>query len=687
MIPPSLPRRPVFAFALAALISAPAALAQNATFARTDVAGYGINHVVADFNGDGKKDLAGQGGPGFMGFQLGNGDGTFQPRTPIPIEDAVHDLAAGDFDGDGKLDLAVTINDPDVGFAFFGGNGNGTFRAPVYLPNSWGLDSPAIVAADLDDDGKLDVVIGHNMGCYVNACVVARTITVMRGNGDGTFQPPADIDIGTTTSQIAVSDFDRDGIDDLAIASDSAKVVVLLGNGDGTFAQQPTIILVPDPGFVVVSDIDAADVNGDGLVDLVAAAGTNGSKTAVLTGNGDGTFRLPPLLLVDPNLSVPQYQEVADYNGDGRQDLAICVGNGTWGLIQIRNGNGAGGFGAPVFYQVPPPLSSIGCVGLVASDLNNDGKPDLNISIGGAASGLAVLRNTTGSTAPPVPGTPSLVSPSDDASVPQPVALDWSNVSNAASYEVQVDDTSGFSQPLVANPIVGVSQVTLGGGLNAGQRYFWRVRARNSAGVAGPFSSIRRFRPQSAPPPPPPPPGPASLSSVTVTPSSVVGGGASTGRVTLSTAAPSGGAAVALSSGNAAATVPASVTVAGGATSATFPVTTAAVGTSTPVAISAAYNGVTRSATLTVNPPGQAATLTVTASGRSGERVLSSPAGINVSVGTTGSASFNAGTSITLSVTDGRDAIWSGACSSGGEKRRTCTFTLNASASVSANVQ
>jgi hypothetical protein len=81
------------------------------------------------------------------------------------------------------------------------------------------------------------------------------------------------------------------------------------------------------------------------------------------------------------------------------------------------------------------------------------------------------------------------------------------------------------------------------------------------------------------------------------------------------------------------------------------------------------------------------ATLTVSATGRSGERVTSSPAGINVSVGTTGSASFNTGTSITLSVTNGRDAIWSGACSSGGDKTRTCTFTLNANASVTANVQ
>jgi hypothetical protein len=182
--------------------------------------------------------------------------------------------------------------------------------------------------------------------------------------------------------------------------------------------------------------------------------------------------------------------------------------------------------------------------------------------------------------------------------------------------------------------------------------------------------------------------GPASLSGVAVHPASVPGGATSTGTATLSSAAPSGGALVALSSNDAGvAAVPGSVTVAAGATSATFTATTSSVAAVSAVTITATYGGATRTAALTVNPPSQAATLTVTATGRSGERVTSSPAGINVSVGSTGSASFAAGTSITLSVTNGRDAIWSGACSSGGDKARTCTFSLSGNASVTANVQ
>ncbi len=281
------------------------------------------------------------------------------------------------------------------------------------------------------------------------------------------------------------------------------------------------------------------------------------------------------------------------------------------------------------------------------------------------------------------PQAPTLLSPADNASnVAQPVTLDWTDVANAASYEVQVDNSSTISAPFVANPTVTTSQATLSG-LAGGQRVWWRVRARNASGAAGPFSATRRFTPQSAP-------AAATLSSVAVNPASVVGGNASSGTVTLSSGAPAGGAVVALSSSNtAAATVPASVTVAAGATSATFTASTATVASSTAVTITASYNGTTRTTTLTVNPvpPPAGATLTVTATGRSGERVTSTPAGINVLVGTTGSASFTAGTSITLSVTNNRDAIWSGACSSGGNKTKTCTFTLNANASVTANVQ
>jgi hypothetical protein len=401
----------------------------------------------------------------------------------------------------------------------------------------------------------------------------------------------------------------------------------------------------------------------------------------------------------------------------------------------------------------------------------------------GSSTQSASLTVMPSAAPPPTPGTPSLLTPANDATLAQPILFDWTDTANAATYLIQISSSNSFT-PLTSSQTVTASQATIGG-LPA-QRLFWRVRAINSAGVAGPFSAVRRFTAQAAPPPSPaaslsavsvtptsvvggnssqgtvtltsaaptggavvslssanpavaavpasvtvaagttsvtfsvsttavtasnslsitgtfgvsrsavltvnPAPAAPSLSTVTVNPTSVVGGAGATGTVTLTAAAPTGGAIVGLSSSNATvASVPASVTVAAGALSANFAIGTTPVTASTPVTISGTFGGATRTATLSVTPPApppaQSATLTVTATGRTGERVSSSPAGINVAVGSTGSATFATGTSITLSVSNARDAIWSGACSSGGNKVKTCSLTLTGNASVSANVQ
>jgi hypothetical protein len=129
------------------------------------------------------------------------------------------------------------------------------------------------------------------------------------------------------------------------------------------------------------------------------------------------------------------------------------------------------------------------------------------------------------------------------------------------------------------------------------RRLWWRVRAQNSAGSFGAYSSVRRLTPQAATAAP-------TLASLSLSPTSVTGGATSTGTVTLTSAAPSGGLVVSLASGGAAASVPASVTVAAGATGASFAVSTTAVASATTVTISGTGGGVGRSATLTVNPPG-----------------------------------------------------------------------------------
>jgi hypothetical protein len=779
--------RPPHALALAAVLLASLMAGGGASgattapaFARADYPLFGNNYVVGDFNGDGSLDLAGAGGPS-AAVRLNNGAGTFGARVDYAVGGPGQDLAAGDFNGDGRLDLVVTINDPQIGLSLVTGNGDGTFGAPVTFPNTSGFDSPAVAAVDLNNDRKLDVVVAHEIACYAPPCVASEVISVMIGNGDGTFQPSREIKVGRGMAEIAVGDYNRDGFKDLALAGVQGQVYRLYGVGDGTFVQQPTLIAVVDQSFIPVTDIDAADFNGDSVQDLVAAVPHNGSRTAILIGNADGTFRAP-LVLTDPGLHIPQQQAVADYNGDGFQDLALSLGEGDQGLMQIRNGNGDGTFQAPVHYLVPPPTSSLGGIFILAANLNGDTKPDIALNIGGASPSFAVLLNSTGAAPPPTPSAPTLLSPAQDATPAQPVAFDWTDVTAASSYRIQIDNSNDFSAPLVVDRIVTPSQFTAST-LNAGRRHWWRVRGVNAAGTAGAWSSVRRFTPgafaqaaslagialnpasvaggntsqgtaslTSAAPsggavvtlsssntsaatvpasvtvpagafgatftvstasvtastsltisgafggtarsatltvtPPPAPPPPASLSTVAVNPASVTGGASSQGAVTLTSPAPAGGFAVSVSSSNTAvATVPAGVSVAQGATSATFSIATRAVTASTPVTITASAGGVTRTAILTVNPPPQTAALTVTATGRGGERVTSSPAGINVAVGSTGSASFATGTTITLSATNSRDVIWSGACSSGGNKTKTCTFTLSANATVTANVQ
>ena len=382
-------------FTIVTALSASGVFAQSPTFARVDYQSLGNNHVLADFNGDGKLDLAGQGARS-AAVMLGNGNGTFGPRAEYPVASWNQDLAAGDFNRDGHQDLVVTINDGQVSLSLLTGNGNGTFNPPVNVPNTTGLDSPAVVATDLDHDGSLDVVIGHAIGCYTAPCITGRSISILRGNGDGTFQPSREITVGTGISRIAVGDFNRDARKDLAIAGDRSQVYLLLGAGDGTFTQQPTITLIAENNIGMDNtDIDVADVNGDTFEDLVVALSLNGSRTAILPGRGDGTFG-SALLMTEPGLRVPQYQAVADYNGDGALDLAIALANGNEGLMEIRNGNGNGTFQSPVLYLRPPSMSSIGGVSIVAADFNADGKADIALGWGGASSGLAALTNTTG---------------------------------------------------------------------------------------------------------------------------------------------------------------------------------------------------------------------------------------------------------------------------------------------------
>lgn len=373
------------------------ARAQSATFTAQSHPSLGNNQVAADFNGDGNLDLAGT-RANSVAVMLGKGDGAFQSIGEFPVGGQAQDIAAGDFNKDGNTDLVVTINTPQISLSLLKGKGNGKFDAPVNHPNVSGFDSPSIAASDLNGDGNLDVVIAHQISCFTAPCNVARTISVMLGNGDATFQPSQEVDVGTGMSRIVVGDFNHDGLKDLGIAGDSAQVYILNGNGDGTFIQQPTIRLIVGNAIGVdATDIDIADFNRDMIQDLVVAIGLNGSRTAILIGKGDGTFQ-QPTIITDRTLSTPQFLAVADYNRDGFQDIALAMGDGTRGLMQILHGNGDGTFQPPLHYLVPPPRSSISGGSLMSADFNKDGRTDIALPVIGASPALNILINSTGTT-------------------------------------------------------------------------------------------------------------------------------------------------------------------------------------------------------------------------------------------------------------------------------------------------
>jgi hypothetical protein len=273
--------------------------------------------------------------------------------------------------------------------------------------------------------------------------------------------------------------------------------------------------------------------------------------------------------------------------------VTVASPSSTDQILQVASSN-------PAIASVPngvmiPAGSTTGGFNISTSSVSTQTVVTISVSGGGVTKSANLTVNAE---APrPTPVAPQLLSPANDARVGQPITFDWSDVANATSYEIQIDDSKNFTAPLTFSQTVSVSQATITG-LPA-QRLFWRVRGFNAAGAAGAFSTSRRFTAQAASTPP----SPVSLSAVSVSPTSVVGGTAARGTITLTGGAPSGGALISLSSANASvAAVPSSVTVAAGASSVTFNVTTSTVSANTSVVITATYGGVSRTTTLTVTP-------------------------------------------------------------------------------------
>lgn len=336
--------------------------------------------VLTDLNGDGILDFALTSDSWDVVILSVYPDGTYKSMGSYSVGWLPNSIAAGDLNGDGMQDLVVATGGlGDLGVllgnsAFVSPTLGGTVsnQNPMYLPvQSYHLNSPLqqVSLGDVNGDGKLDAVVA-NSG--------ANAVSVLFGNGDGTFQAPTSYSTGSGPAGLALADLNGDGRLDIVTTNFySANISVLFNNSKGIFATETRFAVGNYPSRVAV-----ADFNKDGKPDLAVV---NGDRSlSVLLGNGHGGFGPAQSYALDP-IDGPYGLALSDLDGDGNTDIAVAEQNPSSSVF-VLPGNGDGTFGAGV-----PVSAGEGAMFVKAADLNGDGKPDLVVNAGG----FTVLLNNS----------------------------------------------------------------------------------------------------------------------------------------------------------------------------------------------------------------------------------------------------------------------------------------------------